>query len=41
MLMNVAIELPQETASRLAGQHDDLSRVTLEALAARAIAAAS
>ena len=32
--MNVAIELPQEIAKSLAGPHDDLSRVALEALAA-------
>lgn len=33
--MNVAIELPKEIADRLAVPHDDLSRVTLEALAAQ------
>ena len=33
--MNVAIELPQDIASNLAGPHDDLSRVALEALAAQ------
>jgi len=33
--MNVAIELPAEIASSLAGPHDDLSRVALEALAAQ------
>jgi hypothetical protein len=33
--MNIAIELPPEIASRLAGQHDDLARITLEALAAQ------
>jgi len=32
--LNIAIELPQEIARRLAGPHDDLSRVALEALAA-------
>ena len=32
--MNVAIELPPEIARSLAGPHDDLSRVALEALAA-------
>lgn len=33
--MNVAIELPQDIASNLAGPQDDLSRVALEALAAQ------
>ena len=33
--MNVAIELPPEIARSLAGPHDDLSRVALEALAAQ------
>lgn len=33
--MNVAIELPQEIASNLAGSRQDLSRVALEALAAQ------
>lgn len=33
--MNVAIELPKEIADSLAGPQDDLSRVTLEALAAQ------
>lgn len=33
--MNIAIELPKEIADRLALPHDDLSRVTLEALAAQ------
>lgn len=33
--MNVAIELPQDIASNLAGSHGDLSRVALEALAAQ------
>jgi hypothetical protein len=33
--MNVAIELPQDIASNLAGSQEDLSRVTLEALAAQ------
>ncbi len=33
--MNVAIELPQEIARSLAGPHDDLSRIALEALAAQ------
>jgi hypothetical protein len=33
--MNVAIELPKEIADHLARSHDDLSRVTLEALAAQ------
>jgi len=33
--MNVAIEVPKEIAEVLAGPHDDLSRVTLEALAAQ------
>lgn len=32
--MNVAIELPPEIARSLAGPHEDLSRVALEALAA-------
>ena len=32
--MNVAIDLPPEIARSLAGPHDDLSRVALEALAA-------
>ena len=32
--MRIAIDLPQEIASRLARQDGDLSRVTLEALAA-------
>lgn len=39
--MNVAIEIPPEIARSLAGPHDDLSRVALEALAAHVIAAAS
>jgi len=33
--MNVAIELPQNIASNLAGSQEDLSRVALEALAAQ------
>ena len=33
--MNVAIELPQDIATNLAGPHGDLSRVALEALAAQ------
>ena len=33
--MNVAIELPKEIANSLAGPHEDLSRITLEALAAQ------
>ena len=33
--MNVAIELPKEIAQSLAGPHEDLSRITLEALAAQ------
>jgi Uncharacterised protein family (UPF0175). len=33
--MNVAIELPKEIAEILAGPHDDLARVALEALAAQ------
>ena len=33
--MNVAIELPKEIASSLAGPDEDLSRVALEALAAQ------
>ena len=33
--MNVAIELPNEIANSLAGPHDDLSRLALEALAAQ------
>jgi uncharacterized protein UPF0175 len=34
--MNVAIELPKEIASSLAGPGEDLSRIALEALAAQA-----
>ncbi len=33
--MDVAIEVPPEIARSLAGPHDDLSRVALEALAAQ------
>jgi hypothetical protein len=33
--MNVAIELPKEIAKSLAGSDEDLSRITLEALAAQ------
>ena len=33
--MNVAIELPKEIASSLAGPDEDLSRIALEALAAQ------
>jgi hypothetical protein len=33
--MNVAIELPKEIASSLAGPGEDLSRIALEALAAQ------
>lgn len=33
--MNVAIELPKEIANSLAGPDEDLSRITLEALAAQ------
>lgn len=34
-MTHVLIELPEDIASRLTGQHGDLSRVALEALAAQ------
>ncbi len=34
-MTHVRIELPEEIASRLAGQHGDLPRVALEAIAAQ------